>query len=266
MPSTPEVLAEFPLRRPDGITPPPLFAELRNGPPRRVRLPYGSEPWLLTRHADVRAALAHPGLSADSRDPALPRVSPLPPGPSQVSFLRMDDPDHGRLRRTVTPEFTHRRIQQLRPAIRATAERLFDELPGRTQPADFIEAVALPLPALVIAGILGVPSEDLDFFSGKCATIASTVDSPEEIGAAYAAMSAYLDRLVTAKEEDPGEDLLGRVIRRHLTAGTLDHGELVAVAQLLIAAGLDTTSNMIGLACADASAPPGAVRHATRRP
>lgn len=175
MANSPDVLAEFPLRRPDDISPPPLFAELRDGPPRRVRLPYGSEPWLPTRHADVRAALAHPGLSADSRNPGLPRVSPLPPGPSQVSFLRMDDPDHGRLRRTVTPEFTHRRIQQLRLAIRSTAERLFDELAGRTPPADFIEAVALPLPALVIAGILGVPAKDLDFFSSKCAIIASTV-------------------------------------------------------------------------------------------
>nr|WP_237330982.1 cytochrome P450 [Streptomyces sp. BA2] len=63
-------------------------------------------------------------------------------------------------------------------------------------------------------------------------------------------MTAYLDDLIAAKEKEPGEDLLGRVIRRHLTTGTLDHGELVAVAQLLIAAGLDTTSNMIGLACA----------------
>lgn len=250
MANTPELLAEFPLRRPDGIRPPAPFAELRDGPPRRVRLPYGSEPWLLTRHADVRDALAHPGLSADSRNPGLPRVSPLPPGPSQVSFLRMDDPDHGRLRRSVTPEFTHRRIQELRPGIRRTAERLFDELAGRTPPVDFIEAVALPLPALVIGGILGVPEEDLDFFGGKCAIIASTVERPEVIGAAYASMAAYLDRLVTAKGKEPGEDLLGRVIRRHLTTGTLDHGELVAVAQLLIAAGLDTTSNMIGLACA----------------
>ncbi|WP_189781930.1 hypothetical protein [Streptomyces capitiformicae] len=89
----------------------------------------------------------------------------------------------------------------------------------------------------MIAGILGAPAKDLDFFSSTCAPIASTVDSREEIGAAYAAMSAYLDRLITAKEEEPGEDLLGRVIRRHLTAGTLDHSELVAVAQLLIAAG-----------------------------
>jgi hypothetical protein len=250
MANSPAPLTEFPLRRPDGISPPALLAELRNGAPRRVKLPYGSEPWLLTRHADVRAALAHPGLSADSRNPGLPRVSPLPPGPSQVSFLRMDDPDHGRLRRAVTPEFTHRRIQKLRPGIRGTAERLFDELARRTPPVDFIEAVALPLPALVIGGILGVPKEDLDFFGGKCAVIASTVDRPEEIGAAYASMSAYLDRLITAKEREPGEDLLGRVIRRHLTTGTLDHEELVAVAQLLIAAGLDTTSNMIGLCCA----------------
>ncbi|MEV1080241.1 cytochrome P450 [Streptomyces sp. NPDC050211] len=95
----------------------------------------------------------------------------------------MDDPDHGRLRCAVTPEFTHRRIQELRPGSRATAERLFDEMARRTPPVDFIEAVALPLPALGIDGILGVPEEDLDFFGSKCAIIASTVDSPEAIGA-----------------------------------------------------------------------------------
>ncbi|MGW0840720.1 hypothetical protein ACWD26_11245 [Streptomyces sp. NPDC002787] len=79
--------------------------------------------------------------------------------------------------------------------------------------------MAVPLPALVVGGILGVPEEDLDFFGGNCAIITSTVDSPEEIGAAYASMSAYLDRLITAKEREPGEDLLGRVIRRRLTTG-----------------------------------------------
>lgn len=243
----PELL-DFPLPRTDPMAPPPAYSILREGPPRQVRLAHGSTPWLLTRYADVQAALVDPRLSADSRNPGLPQVVPLPPGPSRVSFLRMDDPEHGKLRRMLTPEFSLRRIQALRLGIERTVNELVDGMLRQGPPVDLIDVLALPLPSLVICELLGVPYEDHEFFQAKSKVIASAADSPESVVEAYAQMSIYLDGLVTTKEQDPGDDLLGRAVRDYVATGELAHEELVAMTRLLLIAGHDTTANMLGLA------------------
>src|SRR5262245_6200749 len=107
---------DFPTLRPDIELAPAQFAALREGPPCRVRLQDGSQHWLLTSHADVRDALADPRVSADDTRPGFPQVVPgLEPG--QLSFTRMDDPEHGRFRRMLAAEFTVRRIGGLQPVI-----------------------------------------------------------------------------------------------------------------------------------------------------
>ncbi|MFG2631491.1 cytochrome P450 [Streptomyces sp. NPDC048473] len=241
-------LQVFPMPRTDPLLPPPGYAALRQGPPCKVRLPLGSQPWLLTRHADVRAALADPRLSADSRNPDLPQVVPLPPGPSRVSFLRMDDPEHGVLRRMLTPEFTLRKIQEQRPGIRKTVDALLDDIDRGSPPVDFIDTFALPLPSLVICTMLGVPYADHDFFQTQSKIIASGTDSPQEIATAYGELSAYLDRLSAEKARTPGDDLLSQVAGRYVASGELSVEELSSMARLLLVAGHDTTANMIGLA------------------
>jgi cytochrome P450 len=238
----------FPMPRTDPLLPPPAYALWREGPPRRVRLPLGDEPWLLSRHADIRTALTDPRLSADSRNPKLPRTVPLEPGPSRVSFLRMDDPEHGRLRRMLTPEFTFRRISELRPGIQRSVNELIAELRGAEGAVDLVDRFSVPLPALMICQLLGVPAADQPFFQTHVRTISTSSENSAAVGAAYSALGKYLDELVAAKERTPTPDLLGRVAERYVATGELTHDELVAMARLLLIAGNDATANMIAMA------------------
>ncbi|QFG25817.1 cytochrome P450 [Actinomadura sp. WMMB 499] len=236
----------FPVHRDDPLDPPAEYAALLDGPPVRVRMPDGSEPWMVSRLADVRAVLADPRLSADDQLPNFPHVLPLPPVPGALSFLRMDDPEHARLRRTLTAEFTVRRVNLMRPGITETVDALLDAMVGQGPPADLVSEFALPLPSLVICRLLGVPYRDHDFFQDRSAESLRTDITQEEAGAAFGELAAYLDGLVAEKEREPTDDLLGRVARR-VRAGDLEHAEAVAMARLLLLAGHETTANMIAL-------------------
>ncbi|AGL15959.1 cytochrome P450 [Actinoplanes sp. N902-109] len=236
----------FPAPRTDVLQPPPAYAEMRKCPVMRVRYPYAQEPWLLTRYADVRSALADPRLSSDSRNPDLPRLHPFPPGPSNVSFAHMDDPDHGRLRKTLTSEFTYRRVQAMRPAIETVVDELLDSLAGQGGPVDLVPAFALPVPSLIMCTLMGVPAADQQFFQQRTHTVAGAAD-PAEVGQAYAELYAYMDELTTAKERDPQDDLLSRVAQKYVLTGQITHEEFVGVARILLIAGHETTASMIAL-------------------
>lgn len=194
MTETDVLITKFPMPRPDPLSEPSAYALLREGPPRRLDWMHGDAPWLVTRHADVRAVLASPQMSSDSRDPNLPRLTPLPPGPSRLSFIRMDAPEHGRLRRTLTSEFTARRIQEVRPAIQATTDELLDGMAAAGGPVDLCAAFALPLATRTICRLLGVPYEDRDFFYRHNEVTSAGYAAPEAVGDAFAQLSGYLDR------------------------------------------------------------------------
>lgn len=239
-------LPAFPFSRTDPLAPPPAYAAL-DGPPCRVRLASGDEPWLVTRHADVRAVLADPRMSTDLTNPDLPRVSALSSGPNILSFLKMDEPEHGELRRMVAPEFTMRRIQSMRPGIQRVVDSLLDEMTSRAEPADLMAAFASQLPSLVICQLLGVPAEDRDFVLHNSGLIASATAEPAQVGEAVLRMSAYLDQLVATAEQDPRDDLVGRLASRYVAGGELSHDDLVSMVRLLVIAGQEPTVQMIGL-------------------
>ncbi|GGV05091.1 cytochrome P450 [Actinomadura cremea] len=236
----------FPVHRDDPLHPPAEYAGLLDGPPVRVLLPDGTEHWMVTRHADVRAVLADPRLSADDTLPNFPNVLSLPQAPGALSFLRMDDPEHARLRRTLTAEFTVRRVDRMRPGITETVDALLDAMIEQGPPAELVSEFALPLPSLVICRLLGVPYADHDFFQDRSAESLRLDITQDEAGAAFGELAAYLDGLVADKEREPTDDMLGRVARR-VRSGELGHDEAVAMARLLLLAGHETTANMIGL-------------------
>jgi cytochrome P450 len=237
----------FPMTRNVPLTPPSVYSELRQEPPRRVALRSGQTAWLMTRYADVRAVLTDRRMSSDHVHPNFPRLIPVPPVPGIVSFLRMDPPDHSRLRRAVSREFTARRIEEMRPGIQATVDRLLDAVVAGGAPSDLVEAYAQPLPALVICQLLGIPYADHDFFQERSQHLVSAVTGPEVGAAALADLGAYLDDLTRRKEREPSEDLLGRLATNYVASGELTHEELVAVARLLLVAGHETTANSLGL-------------------
>ncbi|GAB3980311.1 cytochrome P450 [Actinoallomurus acanthiterrae] len=250
-PAGPEATAvpEYPMDRAAGCPfdpPPGLAAAQRQGPLARVRLWDDSTPWLVTRYADQRALLADPRLSADIERPGYPSSAPIQPGGSKIGFILMDDPEHARLRRMVTAPFTIKRIEALRPAVQQIVDRLIDEMLAGPKPVDLVEAFALPVPSLVICDLLGVPYADHDFFQANSKTIIKRTSTPEQRMTASGNLTAYLDRLVGEKLENPGDDLLSGLTGR-VKAGELTRQDAAQIGVLLLIAGHETTANMIAL-------------------
>jgi cytochrome P450 len=237
----------FPITRSAPLSPPPVYSVLREEPPRLIQVRSGQNVWLVTRHADVKELLVDRRVSSDHVHPNFPRVLPVPPVAGILSFIRMDDPDHARLRRMLAREFTARRVDEMRPGIRETADRLLDDMAAGPAPADLISAFALLLPSLVICQLLGVPYDDHDFFQERSRPLVSAVGGPEQGAAALADLGEYLDGLVASKERAPSEDLLGRMATKYVNTGELTHDELVGIARLLLIAGHETTANSLGL-------------------
>ncbi|MEO3798379.1 cytochrome P450, partial [Nonomuraea sp. B10E15] len=147
----------------------------------------------------------------------------------------------------VVGEFTVKRLAALRPRIQDIVDHFVDGMLATDQrPVDLVQALSLPVPSLVICELLGVPYTDHDFFQSRT-TMMVSLASQEDRLRAFAELRAYFDDLVTRKESEPGDDLLGRQIARQRQEGALDHTALVSQAFLLLTAGHETTANMISL-------------------
>ncbi|WP_327067882.1 cytochrome P450 [Kitasatospora sp. NBC_01302] len=246
MSDTIEAFSAWPMPRSCPYSPPDAYRALRDQPPLKVRIRDG-EAWLVTRHDQVRQVLTDPRFSADDQQPGFPIRIQLPPEPGVMSFNRMDDPEHGRLRRMAMTEFTARRTRAMRPEVELLVDRLLDELAAGPRPVDLVDNFAVRLPSLVIARMLGVPEEDEHAFTEQSRTILSQEASGEEILAAFVEMSQYLDRLTTQKERDPQDDMLSRLAQRYVATGELTHQELVAMGRFFLVAGHETTAHQISL-------------------
>ncbi|MFE7314784.1 cytochrome P450 [Streptomyces sp. NPDC057555] len=237
----------FPLRQPGQPFPPPEYARYRAGSGLvRSELPSGPV-WLVTRHEDVRTVLTDPRISADPSKPGFPKAGRTGGAPSQHEvpgwFVAMDPPEHGRFRKTLIPEFTVRKVRELRPVIQQIVDERIDAMLAAGTSADLIESFALPVPSLVISSLLGVPKADRDFFEGRTRVLVRLSSTDEERDKATQALLRYLGRLIQIKQRRPGDDLISRLI----AAGTLSRQELSGVAMLLLIAGHETTANNIGL-------------------
>ncbi|MGC4806673.1 cytochrome P450 [Micromonospora sp. DT233] len=243
----------LPGRRECPLDPPHQLRDLRREQPiARIRLWNDDEAWLVTRHEYARQVLQDRRFSADATNPRFPRLSPgLLVGAERSgrrSFSRMDEPEHGVLRRMVAQPFSTRSVQRRRAEIEAVVAELLDEIAHKGPPADLVRDFALPVPTQMICHLLGVPYTDHAFFQERTATaIVSRDVTAEQSRTARAEVYAYLDELVAAKERAPGEDLLGELVREHGRAGRLSHDDIVTMAWLLLVAGHETTANMLAL-------------------
>jgi cytochrome P450 len=221
-------------------------------PVRPVVLPRGLKVWLVTRYADVRAALADPRLRKDSRriDDLFDTHSANPEpafrgGDALIGhMLNSDPPDHERLRRLVNKAFTARRIEQLRPRIEEITDGLLADI-GPVADVDLLDVFAFPLPITVICELLGVPTKDRDDFRRWSNALISGGIPTSEIQAAGVAMAGYLSDLIVAKRTEPGADMMSALVQAHDADDRLAHDELVAMAFLLLVAGHETTVNLI---------------------
>ena len=241
-------LPEFPMPRTHPLDPPPQYRVLgAEHPGFQVRTPRGDTAWVVTRHEDVRAVLTDRAFSSDPRTPGFPTYVTGDVPPPAGFFMQADPPDHGRLRRSVTREFLINQMEALRPAMRRILDRLVDDLTADgAESADLVRHFALPMAAMTICEILGVPFEDHVLFVSLTDTVLDRTTPPEEAVKAAVELMGYFDRLVTAKEAQPSEDMFGRMVTRSAEGG-LNHEELVGMAALLLLAGYDTMAQMIGI-------------------
>lgn len=232
----------------------PLLAELREAGPVHQIETFGMPIWLVTRYEDVRAALVDPllsnhGSNANERTRALPMISEGWLGELRHHMLMNDPPEHSRLRRVVSREFTPRRIAALRPRIEHVTTELLDAIAPAGK-ADLIEEFAAPLPVTIIMELLGVPEADRARFRAWTEVASGVKEGDlEQLPQVHAEVRAYLRDLVKHKraqrEEIAATDLIGALA----VAGgddRLSDPELVSLSFLLLVAGYTTTIDMIG--------------------
>ncbi|MGF6956035.1 cytochrome P450 [Paraburkholderia youngii] len=234
------------------LVPPRQYALLReHSPVVQVSLWDGSLAWLVTDMKHFREVMTSPHFSASPLAPGFPFVSPSRAAQSKSyqTFITMDPPEHGQYRRTLTKEFIAKRMQELRPLVQSSLDQLLDSMERHGAPADFIEAVALPLPSLVISIMLGVPYEDHDKLQKWSGDRMDMSIAPEALTQSATHMTQYIDALLLKKERDPGDgsDLLSRMAIEWINPGKVSHAEAVQMATLLYLAGHETTANQIGL-------------------
>ncbi|MER7755918.1 cytochrome P450 [Kitasatospora sp. NPDC097643] len=258
------------------FNPPPAYTEAAaTASVTRAELPGGAACWLVTGYPEVRTVLSDRRFSADVRHPAFPF---LLPGRREIlaanpSFLRLDDPEHARLRRMVTGDFLVKRVEAMRPDVQRIVDEALDRMTAGVTGADLVTGFALPVPSLVICLLLGVPYEDRDRFQSLSRTLLSNESPLPEIARAQEELEDYLGSLAARKREQPGDDILSRLVARD----DLTVREVASTGILLLIAGHETTANMIALSTAllldrpeqvdrlaDPAALPGAVEELLR--
>jgi cytochrome P450 len=245
-------------RRPEVLADPyPVLHHLQDEDPVHWSEILGG--WVLTRYDDVKAALGDPRMSSDRITPFVNHYAKG--GRGELGELGRlvglwavftDPPTHTRLRGLMNRAFTSRAVEQLRPRI----EEIVADLLGAVQPSgrmDVIRDFAYPLPITVIAEMIGVPREDREAFklwsdelAAFIGSALATPDKYERAARAITAMADYFRRMIPARRANPCEDIMSALVASWDRDDPLGEDELVASCILLLFAGHETTTNLIG--------------------
>ncbi|ANP52043.1 cytochrome P450 [Streptomyces griseochromogenes] len=223
-----------------------IYAQLRDADPvHRTVTPDGAPVWVVTRYEDVRAVLADPRLSLNKSNAQTPDgyQSSMPPE-LDAHLLNMDPPDHTRLRRLVAKAFTPRRVEALRDRVQTMTGGLLATMAGPR--VDLMQALAVPLPMGVICELLGVPEEDRRDFRSWTDTLLSAAATTTDSRAAMRQMHKYLTDIIQDKRSRPADDLLSALIHARDDRDSLTEPELLSLAFLLLFAGYNNATYLIG--------------------
>ena len=233
-----------PLRR-DGLDPVPEIAKLRETEPvSKLANLFGLNVWLVTGHAEAKAVLA--GTANFSND-IRPMIGSDPNKPAEgIGGLGFTDPpDHTRLRRFLTPEFTKRRLSRLTPRIEEVVNGQLDLMEAKGPVVDLVADFAFAVPFLVISDLLGVAESDrerfrqlgparFDLSGGGIGVFGSASESRE-----------FLFEVVAKQRKNPGDGLIGSIIREH--GDEIDDIELGGLADGVFLGGYETSASMLAL-------------------
>ena len=226
----------------------PAYSAWRERSPMIARIPFvlpdGSEleayGWLLLKHAQVYSVLRdHETFSSD-----FPEV---PNGPPRLPLIQDDPPRHALLRRLINKAFTARRIAQVEPWIRENAEQLIGAM-GEGE-ADVMSGLAIPLPVRVIARLLGIPGSDyLTFKRWSDSFLSSNARSVDPASRMRdgSEMAAFFGRIAAERRMQGADDLISALVEAEVEGLRLAESELLGFCILLLIAGNETTTNLIG--------------------
>jgi len=168
------------------------------------------------------------------------------------SMLKLDPPDHSRIRKLVQYGFTNRYITSLEPEIKKIIEDCLDKVHNQDS-FDLIEDLAKPLPAIVIAKMMGLPNEDLDQFQAwsedllvGVGGIGTSKEDIKKSGDAYEALIRYFEEIILNRKTSPGDDFIGKLIQAEESGDKLNVKEMYGTCLLLLIAGHETTTRLIG--------------------
>ena len=235
----------------------PVYSQLQDDDP--VHWSESLRSWVLTRYDDVRQVAMSDVMSPDRLRPFYAQLKGerreiLAEVMRYLSLWMVfrDPPEHTRLRRLVGTAFTPRSIEALADPVGRVVDQLLDALP-RNQSVDWAQQVAMPLPAYVILDLLGIPhqsyadlkawSDDLRAFVGS-----SRADPDRYNRARHGAtqLAGFFREVIAARRAAPGEDFVSRMITARDEQGSLSEDELVATCMLVLFAGHETTTHLLG--------------------
>jgi cytochrome P450 len=236
----------WPLLR-DEFDPLRRLGELRDTKPvARHSSLLGIDIWLVTGDAENREVLANSTAFSNDIRPYMGKA-----GDSDIGGLGFTDPpDHSRLRRLLTPEFTMRRLERLRPRIKEIVDQHLDALEDAEANggADLVRDFAFPIPFQVICELLGLPVEERERIQAmSSARFDVTYGGTGALGA-LSGTRTYLMDFVARQRENPGDGLVGQIIREH--GDEIDDFDLAGLADGAFTGGLETSASMLALGTA----------------
>jgi cytochrome P450 len=239
--------ALLPLKR-IGLDPVPEMGALRDREPvSLLKLPFGIRGWLVSGYEESKAVLGAAGaFSSDFTHLVGKAGITAEQNPGGLGFA--DPPAHTRLRKMLTPEFTGHRLRRLAPRIDEIVAGQLDEMAqiaAEKGQVDLVESFALPIPSLAICELLGVPYEDRADFQRLSTTRFDFLGGIEGSLGAISESLTYLLDMVKRQRAEPGDGMLGMLVRRH--GDDISDQELAGLADGLLTGGLETTTSMLAL-------------------
>jgi cytochrome P450 len=236
----------YPFGEQPGLRVHPAYRAMRDCPGLpRVQPPFGRWSYLATRYEDVRFVLSDPrmsraGLIGDDE----PRVHPFITERTALSAL--DPPEHTRLRRALMGAFTARRVAALRHRVQQIVDGTLDRIELSGPPADLVASFAAPVPAIVMAELLGVSSSERDWFMARSDVVLSADPgrTPEDVAGAYREITAFLADRLAERRRRATDDLLSALLQVR-EQDRLSDEEMVNLATTVLIAGHETTINQI---------------------
>jgi cytochrome P450 len=223
----------------------PVWDELRRSCPVAHSDRYGAS-WLPTRYDDV-AMIAHDVEHFSSRS-----VGVVPPADDETAIvpaglppISSDPPVHGWSRRLLLPWFSHRRVAQYEPLTRDLCRRLAAAVAERGH-GDAATDYAQQIPARVIAGVLGVPSDLAETFTGWVRDVLEFAHDEERRRRGRLGIVTYLTEEIEHRKTDPGDDLISDLLHAEVEGESISDAHVLGTAALTLIAGVDTTWSSIG--------------------